>query len=357
MAEFTILITGGCGFIGSNLSILLKTNYPNYRIVCLDNLKRRGSELNLSRLKELGIEFIHGDIRNTEDLDLDFKPDFIIDAAAEPSVMAGTGSTLNYVLNTNLKGTLNTLELAARHKSNIIFLSTSRVYPIEYLEAVNYYENDSRFCISDVQNQIGISTKGINESFRLNKARSVYGCTKLASELILEEYRDSFGVDYVINRCGVVAGPYQMGKVDQGVIALWVAKHYWKNDISYIGYGGSGKQVRDVLHIQDLYNLVNFEIHNFDKVKGQTLNAGGGLNSSVSLKELTVICNEITGNKVNQVSITETRKGDIPIYITDNTLIHQVTNWEPTMGVNQIVSDIFSWINLNEKFLKPILCI
>lgn len=357
MADFTILITGGCGFIGSNLSIILKTNYPNYRIICLDNLKRRGSELNISRLKEVGIEFIHGDIRNTEDLDMDFKPDFIIDAAAEPSVMAGTGATLNYVLNTNLKGTLNILELAAKHKSNIIFLSTSRVYPIEYLEEISYYENDLRFCISDIQKQIGITNKGINESFRLNKARSIYGCTKLASELILEEYRDSFGVEYVINRCGVVAGPYQMGKVDQGVIALWVAKHYWKNDISYIGYGGSGKQVRDVLHIQDLYNLVDYEIHHFDKVKGQTFNAGGGVNSSVSLKELTLICNTITGNKVNQQSITETRKGDIPIYITDNSLITQVTDWTPKMGMTEIVTDIYNWINKNEKFLKPILSI
>ena len=355
MNKCTLLITGGCGFIGSNLAVLLKNKYPNNRIVCLDNLKRRGSELNLRRLKELDIEFIHGDIRNREDLDLDFEIDFIIDAAAEPSVMAGTGASLNYVINTNLKGTLNTLELASKYKSKVVFLSTSRVYPIAYLEQIEYFENGTRFCISEVQKQPGISNKGISESFLLNKARSIYGCTKYASELILEEYRDSFGVDYVINRCGVVAGPYQMGKVDQGVIALWVAKHYWKNDISYIGYGGTGKQVRDVLHIEDLFSLIDLQMNQFDQVKGKTFNVGGGLDSSVSLMELTALCEKITGNSVTCHSIRETRKGDIPIYISDNSIISGLTNWKPQKRTGQIVSDIFSWINQNEIFLKPIL--
>ncbi len=357
MNNSTVLITGGCGFIGSNLAVLLKVKYPAYRVVCLDNLKRRGSELNISRLKEMGIEFIHGDIRNKEDLDLDFEPTFIIDAAAEPSVITGTASALNYVLNTNLNGTLNTLELAAKCKSKIIFLSTSRIYPIEYLEKINYKENELRFCIAEKQELPGISTNGINESFLLNKARSFYGYTKLASELILEEYRDSFDLNYVINRCGVVAGPYQMGKVDQGVIALWLAKHYWKKDINYIGYGGTGKQVRDVLHINDLFNLVDYEMQHFNTVNGNTFNVGGGNNSSTSLLELTQLCQEITGNIVNCHSINETRKGDIPIYITDNSLISKCTNWAPKKEMHDIVSDIYEWIQQNEKLLQPILSI
>ena len=138
MTTPSILITGGCGFIGSNLSLLLKQKYPAYNIVTMDNLKRRGSELNIPRLKEAGVEYIHGDIRNKEDLDLDRKFDFIIDAAAEPSVMAGMGSMLSYVINTNLNGTINTLELAAKSGAKFIFLSTSRVYPISYLEEINY---------------------------------------------------------------------------------------------------------------------------------------------------------------------------------------------------------------------------
>ena len=357
MNNCTVLITGGCGFIGSNLAVLLKEQYPTYKVVCLDNLKRRGSELNISRLKEMEIEFIHGDIRNKEDLDLNFEPHFIIDAAAEPSVITTNASALNYVLNTNLNGTLNILELAAKYKSKIIFLSTSRIYPIEYLEKIKYYENEFRFCIHEKQDLPGISINGINETFLLNKARSFYGYTKLASELILEEYRDSFDLNYVINRCGVVAGPYQMGKVDQGVIALWVAKHYWNKDINYIGYGGTGKQVRDVLHINDLFNLVDNEIHHFKEVNGKTFNAGGGTKSSTSLLELTNLCQEITGNTINCNSIKETRKGDIPIYITDNSLVTKSTSWSPKKEMRDIVADIFLWIQENEKTLKPILSI
>lgn len=357
MNNSTVLITGGCGFIGSNLAVLLKEKYPTYRVICLDNLKRRGSELNISRLKEIGIEFIHGDIRNKEDLDLGFEPGFIIDAAAEPSVITSSASALNYVLNTNLNGTLNTLELASKCKSKIIFLSTSRIYPIEYLEKINYNENELRFSIAEKQELPGITIHGVNESFLLDKARSFYGYSKLASELILEEYRDSFDLNYVINRCGVVAGPYQMGKVDQGVIALWVAKHYWEKDINYIGYGGTGKQVRDVLHINDLFDLVDYEIHHFNTVNGKTFNIGGGTKSSTSLLELTQLCQEVTGNKVKCHSIKDTRKGDIPIYITDNTLIINSTNWAPKKEMRTIVSDIYLWIKQNEQLLKPILSI
>jgi CDP-paratose 2-epimerase len=355
VSKISILITGGCGFIGSNLSLMLKGKYPGYEVVALDNLKRRGSELNIPRLKEAGVEFIHGDIRNTEDLNLERKFDYIIDAAAEPSVMAGMGATLNYVINTNLNGTINTLELAARSGAKFIFLSTSRVYPISYLENINYTEGATRFDLSDKQTLAGVSSRGISEAFPLDKARSVYGATKLASELLIEEFREFFDVNYVINRCGVIAGPHQMGKVDQGVITLWVARHYWKKDIAYFGYGGTGKQVRDALHILDLFDLVDFEVHNFDKVNGRTFNAGGGVSSSVSLQELTRICADVTGNKVGASSVAENRKGDIPLYITDNTKITTEIGWAPKRNINDIITDTFNWIHKNEKQLNPIL--
>lgn len=355
MSNISILITGGCGFIGSNLALLIKEKYPAYEVVCLDNLKRRGSELNLPRLKEAGVSFVHGDIRNPEDMKLEQHFDFIIDAAAEPSVMAGMGPTLSYVINTNLNGTINTLELAARTGAKFIFLSTSRVYPISYLEQINYSEGATRFDLLEQQTLPGVSSRGIGEAFPLDKARSVYGTTKLASELLLEEFREFFDVNYVINRCGVIAGPHQMGKVDQGVITLWVARHYWKKDIAYFGYGGTGKQVRDALHIYDLFDLVDFELHHFDMVNGGTFNAGGGLASSVSLMELTGICADITGNKVGAQSVAENRKGDIPLYITDNTRILAQTGWQPKRNVRDIITDTFNWIHKNEQQLKPIL--
>ncbi len=355
MNSKTILITGGCGFIGSNIGVLLKQKYPDYTVIALDNLKRRGSELNISRLKEHDIRFIHGDIRNREDLMLDENIDYIIDAAAEPSVMAGMDATLSYVINTNLNGTINTLELAARHKAKFIFLSTSRVYPISFLEDIKYTEGEDRFHISAEQNLAGVTEKGISEDFPLTKARSVYGATKLASELMIEEFREFFDVDYVINRCGVIAGPHQMGKVDQGVITLWVARHYWNKDVAYFGYGGKGKQVRDILHIHDLFDLVDYEIHHFGNVNGQTFNAGGGLQTSVSLKELTEVCAAITGNRVGAQSEPQNRKGDIPLYITDNTKITSQIGWAPKRGVTDIIGDIFQWIDNNEPQLKKIL--
>jgi CDP-paratose 2-epimerase len=177
----------------------------------------------------------------------------------------------------------------------------------------------------------------------------------LASELLIEEYREFFGVDYVINRCGVVAGPHQMGKVDQGVMTLWVARHYWNRDVAYFGYGGTGKQVRDAMHVHDLFDLVDYEMHHFDTVSGKTMNAGGGLDSSVSLQELTQICAEVTGNTVGAAAVAETRQGDIPLYITDNTLVTEITGWKPKHNIKSIVTDIYNWIHTNETQLKPIL--
>lgn len=352
----TILIAGGCGFIGSNLAVLLKRKYPDYQIICIDNLKRRGAELNIARLDEAGVDFIHGDIRHFEDIDIPVKPDFIIDAAAEPSVMAGMDSALQYVIHTNLNGTLHLLRFAASCKAKLIFLSTSRVYPIAYLEAIQYQVQDSRFALAAEQVLPGVTQHGISEAFLLDKARSIYGATKYASELMIEEYRAFFGLEYVVNRCGVVAGPYQMGKTDQGVVALWVARHYWKQDISYFGYGGEGKQVRDVLHVEDLFRLIDYQLHHFELVSGQTFNVGGGLFSSVSLKELTAICSTITGNKVAAHVVAGDRKGDIPLYISDNTRISHTTGWKPEKSVHHIVEDVFSWIQQNDSFLKPILC-
>ncbi len=354
-SSLTILITGGCGFVGSGLGLALKQQYPAYNIIALDNLKRRGSELNIARLTQAGVQFVHGDIRNTEDLHFDTAIDYIIDAAAEPSVLAGMGHALGYVINTNLLGTINTLQLAATHKAKLIFLSTSRVYPIAHLDAIAYTEGDTRFIICEQQQLPGITPNGISEDFPLDTARSVYGATKLASELLAEEYRAFFGVDYVINRCGVIAGPYQMGKVDQGVVTLWMARHYWKKEISYIGYGGSGRQVRDVLHIDDLFALVDYQLHHFDTVSGRTFNAGGGIFSSVSLKELTSLCRQITGNTVAENIVTETRKGDVPIYITDNSRVTAATGWQPQKDIRAVLQDIYTWLRQNEQQLAPIL--
>lgn len=350
-----ILVTGGCGFVGSNLCVLLKEKYPNYHIIALDNLKRRGSELNITRLSAMDIQFLHADIRNKADLDIDIPLHVIIDAAAEPSVLAGIGSSTDYLVQTNFNGTVNLLNLAVQHKASFIFLSTSRVYPIASLEKVTYYETETRFVLDHKQYIPGCSAKGIAENFPLEGARSFYGSTKLASELMIREYEAFFDLPAVINRCGVITGPYQMGKVDQGVVVLWMARHFWKKPVNYIGYSGTGKQVRDLLHIHDLFRLVDMQVHNMALFKGKLYNAGGGNEVSVSLKELTQLCSHITGNRVQEDAELKNRPGDVPLYVTDNSLLTQATDWYPIKNAETILTDIFDWIKENEKQLKPIL--
>jgi len=350
-----ILITGGMGFVGSNLAVSLKLKYPEYFLIAFDNLKRRGSEINLNRLKNCGVEFIHGDIRNRADFDEIGKVDCIIDAAAEPSVLAGIENSPVYLIDTNLNGTINTLHFAAKHKSDFIFLSTSRVYPISGIEQITFSESENRFTIAEKQSLGGISPNGISEKFPLEGVRSYYGASKLACELFVNEFREFAGIKSVINRCGVLAGPWQMGKVDQGVTVLWVARHFFKKPLSYIGYGGSGKQVRDVLHIDDLFELVDWQIHNIEKINGETFNVGGGAECSFSLKELTQLCRQVTGNSIEINSIEETRDADIRIYITDNSKVKKFCGWKPKTSTYELIKDIYKWLRDNENQLSSIL--
>lgn len=350
-----ILITGGAGFVGSNLAIKLKTDFPKINITCLDNLNRRGSELAIKRLKANEINFIHGDIRNREDLELPDKYDLVIECSAEPSVMAGIGSSPDYLINTNLIGTINCLELVRKTGAKVFFISTSRIYPISYINNLNYTESEWRFDISDNQRITGASSKGIAENFPLDKPRSLYGTTKLASELLLAEYIDTYGVKGILNRCGVITGPWQMGKVDQGVFVLWVAKHYFNQSLSFIGYGGEGKQVRDFIHIDDLYRAIVTQLKDFDNYVGEPYNIGGGLKNSVSLKELTSLCQEITGNKIPIKSIKEDRPADLRFFITDSSKFINKSGLRWEKNAKQTVQDIYDWIKENETDLRSVL--
>jgi CDP-paratose 2-epimerase len=350
-----LLIIGGCGFVGSNLAIYFKISYPGSNIIVLDNLKRSGSELNLARLKINGIEFIHGDIRNKEDFNQIKNIDFIIDAAAEPSVLAGLFDSPDYLINTNLIGTINCLNFAVKNNAKLIFLSTSRVYPFKLLDDINFIEDESRFNITPNQSLKGISSNGVTVDFPITGARSIYGATKLASELLITEYVEFLNLNAIINRCGVITGPWQMGKVDQGVIVLWLAKHYWKKELTYNGYGGFGKQVRDILHIHDLFRLIDIQINNFEILNSKTFNVGGGLGCSLSLLELTEFCQKITGNSIPIKPLAENRKADTRIYITDNQDVSVQTGWSPKYKPEKILLETFEWLKTNELLLQNIL--
>jgi len=351
--EQCVLITGGAGFVGSNLAVLLKKNAPSTRVIALDNLKRRGSELTLQRLKANGIEFIHGDIRNRSDLDLSHdKISLIIECSAEPSVQAGYGQSPLYVLDTNLMGAINCFELARLHNSDVIFLSTSRVYPIEKLNTLAFTESENRYDLAEQQSISGCSENGISSHFSLNGYRSLYGTTKLSAELILQEYIQMYGLRGIINRCGVIAGPWQMGKVDQGVFSLWMIHHYFKKHLDYIGFGGTGKQVRDLLHIGDLFELIRIQMNRMETLNGRIYNVGGGRDISLSLLETTDLCKQITGSEIDIGRVEETHPADVRIYISDNYDVNQDTGWSPKTEPREILTDMYQWIKTNENEIK-----
>lgn len=341
----SILVTGGAGFVGSNLAIHLKNSIENCKITALDNLYRKGSELNLPRLEKNGIEFINGDVRKISDLRKAGKIDFLIECSAEPSVLAGSDGNTGYLIDTNLNGAINCAELCRENNAGMIFLSTSRVYPIAPLVNASITETQTRYEFDDTQKVPGLSRKGVAEDFPMPGERSLYGATKYSAEIILNEYRSLFKLPIVINRCGVIAGPWQFGKADQGIAAFWLAAHIFKKQLKYIGFGGSGKQVRDFMHIDDLARLVSIQIASPEKFSNENFfNAGGGLSTSASLLELTSICEKISGNKISITPEPAMRYADIPVYISDHSRLSDFCDWKPEKTMEDILGDIHEWI-------------
>ena len=134
-----------------------------------------------------------------------------------------------------------------------------------------------------------------------------------------------------------------------------MAKHFWNQSLKYIGYGGTGKQVRDILHVDDLVELIDLQIHQIEKFEGKIYNVGGGLENSASLLEMTKICQKITGNTIAIASEKETRTADLRIFITDNSRIEKEIGWKPKKSAETVFQDIYDWIAENEKQLETIL--
>lgn len=350
-----VLVTGGAGFVGSSLAVHLARTRPPGSIVALDNLHRRGSELTLARLACAGVTFVHGDIRLREDIDAAGSFGVMIECSAEPSVHAGYGGDPSYVLGTNLVGALSCMEAARRRGAGLLFLSTSRVYPIDALRKLPLVERSSRVTLMEGARGTGWSGNGISTDFPLTGHRSLYGATKLASELLIEEYRNMYGMPAVVNRCGVIAGPWQMGKVDQGFVSLWAARHLWGTQLSYTGFGGKGLQVRDVLHIDDLCDLVDLQVDRLSEWSGAVLNVGGGADCSVSLRELTEKCEQRSGRRIQFAEVAETAPADIPYYVSDNNAVRALCGWSPQRSIDALLDDVFKWLRAGEEQLRPVL--
>lgn len=353
-----VMITGGAGFVGSALArhFLTKQN-PRWDVTIFDNLRRRGAEFNVGRLQSLGAAFVHGDVRNPADLDaLDGTFDVLIEASAEPSVHAGVGGSPRYVIDTNLTGAANCLEFARQRCGLLIFLSTSRVYSIEPLTRIRLKELPTRLDVSeDVRDPRGLSHAGVSEQFPTDTPRSYYGASKLAAELLCQEYAEHGGLSVVINRCGVIAGPGQFGRTDQGVFTLWVARHHFQRPLTYTGFGGKGLQVRDLLHPDDLCDALDLQIAGILELSGQVFNLGGGRAGAVSLREYTDLCREATGRETPIDARLETATVDIPWYVTDHAKATQAFGFAPRRNPRKIATEIADWIGRNEAELATLI--
>lgn len=344
-----VLITGGAGFLGSFLARRMAEH--GHQVVAFDNLRRRGSELNIGSLGQ----FHHGDIRHAEDLaDLDGSFDLLIEASAEPSVHAGNNGSTRYLLETNFMGTANALDFARARGAAVLFVSTNRVFSVSALRNLPLTEQDTRWQLEG-QGE-GFSRLGVNERFPAagHGFRSLYGMTKLASEMLIEEYAQAFGMRAIINRCGVLAGPGQFGKTDQGVFTLWVARHVFGGDLRYTGFGGQGKQVRDLLHPEDFFQLMLRQLASLESWTGQVYNVGGGAANAVSLLEYTGLCRQETGQNLNVGSQPESLPVDVPFYVTDSSKARQEFSWEPRIDPHTIVAEIAAWLRSRSDLLKPI---
>ncbi len=352
-----IFIAGICGFAGASLARWFQSAIDGAHIFGLDNLSRPGSETNRGALAARGIQVMHGDVRAPSDLEQLPPADWIIDAAANPSVLAGMdGQTSSrQLVEHNLHGTLNLLEYAKRHRSGFILLSSSRVYSIPPLSALPMRVEGHAFTL-DLEKPLpaGIGAAGIAEEFPVTAPVSLYGATKLASETVALEYGYAFDFPVWVNRCGVLAGAGQFGLIAQGVFSYWIHAHRARRPLRYIGFGGMGLQVRDAFHPDDLASLLRLQM-NDGAAKGERLfNAGGGAANAMSLAELTAECDSRFGPHAPAAELSE-RPFDLPWIVMDAARARQRFGWQIERPLASILDEIASharahpeWLNLCE---------
>ncbi len=351
-----ILITGICGFVGNALASELKHQVENLEIIGLDNLSRPGSEQNRHGLKSAGICFRHGDIRNPSDLEDLPKVDWVIDAAANPSVLAGVSgmTSSRQLMEHNLVGTLHLLEYCKRHGAGFVMLGTSRVYSAARLAALPMEVKKNAFAPRFAETrEPGLSPAGVTEDFSTQPPLSLYGSAKLASELLILEYGLAFNLPVFVNRCGVLAGAGQFGKPDQGIFTFWIHSYLRKRPLKYIGFGGTGHQVRDCLHPRDLASLIALQMRQPEK-SGRVLNVAGGPDNSLSLAQLSDWCASRFGRREIKGD-PALRRYDVPWLVLDPARAAAEWDWHPATKLESILDEIAvhaehhsEWLDLSE---------
>jgi CDP-paratose 2-epimerase len=337
-----ILISGVCGFAGSTLARGLVA--AGHRVAGFDSFIRPGSETNREPLQKLGVQVTTADLRFAKYIDALPAADFVIDAAANPSVLAGIDgrSSSREVVDHNLGGTVNLLEYCKAHKAGFILLSTSRVYAIAPLASLPVTAVNGAFQLSTLSSQLpaGISPAGLDETFSTTAPLSLYGATKLASEALALEYGEAFGFPVFLNRCGVLAGAGQFGRADQGIFAYWINSWLRKRPLKYLGFGGHGHQVRDCLHPRDLLPVLEKQfaaprLAAADRI----VNFSGGAASAMSLKQLSDWCAARFGTHAVAPDGTP-RPYDIPWIVLDHAKATRLWGWRPATPTTAILDEI-----------------
>ena len=348
-----LLITGICGFVGSSLANWFREQEPSCEIIGIENFVRPGSETNRSRLRSRGIRVQHGDVRNASDFENLPAVDWVIDAAANPSALAGVDghSSSRQVIEHNLFGTVNLLEYCKRVEAGLILLSTSRVYSIPALAALPLTKGNAAFEWNEnAKPPVGASINGLTTEFSTSPPISFYGSTKLASETLALEYHHRFAFPVWINRCGVIAGAGQFGTAEQGIFSYWIHAYAQKQPLKYVGFDGSGGQVRDALHPDDLAELVARQIDSSHQSGATIFNVGGGSVNAMSLAQLTSWCAKRFG-KHSIASDPAPRAFDVPWLVMDNRKTTSAFNWRPKRDLPSILDEIASHAAKNPDWL------
>jgi CDP-paratose 2-epimerase len=400
-----LLITGGCGFVGSRIAKWFLANgpassgnassgsfTPELKITLVDNLMRPGSQTNRAPLECLGAKIILGDLRHRDFVESLPACDWVIDCAANPSVLAGLGSSAleaptstpsqanqsssQNLVDHNLGGTIHLLEYCKRHRAGMVLLSTSRVYSIRELSGIPHQIKNSmlEFDWDRIESEDlipGLSRQGIDERFSIEPPLSLYGATKLASEWLAKEYSNAFDFPLWINRCGILAGSGQFGKADQGIITYWMHRFLYRHPLRMLGFQGSGAQVRDCLHPEDLARLIHRQIdesqglqteqsaHNHPSFQSKpiTVNVSGGIESAFSLEELHEWClrrwgSDRLGGACELQRIDQPRPYDAPWIVLDSNKARRTWNWEPLRDRLSIWEEIAEHAEENPNWLQ-----
>lgn len=325
-----VLITGGCGFIGANIA--KRHLAKGDKVTIVDNLSRKGAFDNLKRLRELEGEltFHDEDIVTPRIIRVvtDAKPEIIYHMAAQVAVTSSINDPVGD-FSDNAIGTLLMLEAARAvyPKPFFIYASTNKVYG--EMPDVQITENMSRYQYKDIE--------GISED-QGTDFHSPYGCSKGCADQYVRDYARVYGIDTVVFRQSCIYGEMQTGIEDQGWLS-WFCQNFKNRE--RINIYGNGKQVRDVLWIDDLLDLYDLAYKKRERFKGQIYNAGGGANNTVSLLELIFELKDIFGYSVD-VKHHSPRSGDQKVYISDITKAKSL-GWNPTVGPKEGIRRLCEW--------------